>query len=309
MAEADETPATETTPAAGTPAPLPFPLLDPENAPLPKSGWLRRWPAVTYLLPFGMFMLVGMFEPSPPDPKVQEKIAQYEKQLDTGNAAEKHFADEQLKILRHEAEHLIPYEYYPAIYTTKIALTTLAMLAVIPGYLAFPLKLNPIAFAVGLVGGAAWIALAKAQVALYPHLGETFSKWLEMGGRSGFNPLVELKDNPAWAYGFLAIRFFGLVVVVAVIEEFFLRGFLMRYVMDIDWHLIPFAVLNRLGLLTLLIFPVIYHPERLASAVWFSLVTWMMLRTRNIWDCVVAHALTNLVLGLWVVYSGDWWMM
>jgi hypothetical protein len=124
-----------------------------------------------------------------------------------------------------------------------------------------------------------------------------------MGGRTGFNPLAELKDNPAWAWTFLGIRFFGLVVVVAVIEEFFLRGFLMRYVMDIDWHLIPFGVVNRLGLLTVLVFPIVYHPERLAAAAWFS----MVVETRNIWDC--GRPRGDQPDGLWVVYSDDWWMM
>ena len=47
------------------------------------------------------------------------------------------------------------------------------------------------------------------------------------------------------------------------------------------------------------------HPaELLAAAVWFSLVTWLMLRTPSIWDCVVAHATTNLLLGLYVVWAG-----
>jgi CAAX prenyl protease-like protein len=297
-------------PPAGTKSPpSPCPYLDPENAPLPKRGWLRRWPGFTFLLPFAIFLIAGMFEPSPPDPKVEAEIARLTKLREAGNVAERSLAAEELKKLEEEQIHKIPYESYPYVYTAKIVLTTIAMLAVIPGYLAFPLRLNSIAWIVGAVGAVAWIVLSKLQVSLYPMLPEMLSKALEMGGRAGFNPLEELKDNPAWAYGFLAIRFFGLVVVVAVIEEFFLRGFLMRYVMDIDWPLIPFGVFNRLAIATVIIFPVIYHPERVAAAVWFGLVTWMMLRTRNIWDCVIAHGVTNLLMGLWVLYSGDWWMM
>jgi hypothetical protein len=34
-----------------------------------------------------------------------------------------------------------------------------------------------------------------------------------------------------------------------------------------------------------------------------------MLRTRNIWDCVAAHATTNLLLGIYVVATGEWWLM
>ena len=109
---------------------------------------------------------------------------------------------------------------------------------------------------------------------------------------------------------FLAIRFFGLVVIVPIIEEFFLRGFLMRYVMHVDWPYIPFAKVDRLALICGTAVPMLMHPgELFAAAVWFSLVTWLMLRTRSIWDCVIAHAVTNLLIGLWVLWSGDWWLM
>jgi hypothetical protein len=47
----------------------------------------------------------------------------------------------------------------------------------------------------------------------------------------------------------------------------------------------------------------------LAALVWFSLVTLLMVRTRSMWDCVVAHAVTNLLLGIYVVYSGSWALM
>jgi hypothetical protein len=52
------------------------------------------------------------------------------------------------------------------------------------------------------------------------------------------------------------------------------------------------------------------HPgEFIAALVWFTLVTWLMVRTRNIWDCVVAHALTNLLLGCYVLATGKWYFM
>ena len=52
------------------------------------------------------------------------------------------------------------------------------------------------------------------------------------------------------------------------------------------------------------------HPaELLAAAVWFSLVTWLMVKTRSLWDCIVAHATTNLLLGCYVLWSGEWTLM
>jgi uncharacterized protein len=280
-------------------------LSDEPTPPLPPGIW-GRWPGLTYLLPFAVFMVVTVFEPSRPEPSKYANVDE-----STLNIAER----EQLERLRekekHEHAEKIPYEFYPTIYTIKIAATTVAMLLVLPGYLTWrPFRVSGLALAVGAVGAVVWVVLAKLQVATYSHLPPGWGKWLELGGeRAGFNPLTELPEGSAWSYGFLAIRFFGLVVVVAIIEEFFLRGWLVRFVMDVDWFKIPFGVVNKLGLATVILFPVLAHPERLAALAWFSLVTWLMLRTRNIWDCVSAHAVTNLLMGLWVVYSGDWWMM
>lgn len=282
------------------------PYLDPEHAPLPKRGWLRRWPGVTYLLPFAVFMLVGMIEPSPPKPKKADAA--------TGQAAPESSGgislDAERQRLEEEHSPQMPYKYYPYVYSIKIGLTVLAMLAVIPGYRAFPFRVNGIAWIIGAMGAVAWVGLCRLHLEpkILTPLG--LGGILELGRRPGFNPLEQLKDNPQWAYGFLAIRFFGLVVVVSIIEEFFLRGFLMRYVMDVDWPLIPFACVNQLALLVGTAFPMLMHPgELIAAAVWFSMVTWLMLRTKNIWDCVIAHAVTNLLMGLWVLYSGDWWLM
>ena len=106
------------------------------------------------------------------------------------------------------------------------------------------------------------------------------------------------------------MRFFGLVAVVPILEEFFLRGFLMRFVMERDWWEVPFGKASVFAIVLGTAVPMMTHPgELLAAAVWFSMITWLMLRTRNIWDCVAAHALTNLILGIYVVSSGTWRLM
>lgn len=236
------------------------------------------------LLPFVVFMLVGSFEPAAP-----------------GNA------DQPAAEASGWSNLGIPYRAYPLIYTIKIALTLAAMAYVWPGYRQFPWRLSWLAIGVGIVGAAVWIGLAIFQRDV------VMGRWgwdFGIGKRSAFNPLVQLADRPAWAYGFLAIRFLGLAMVVPVIEEFFLRGFLMRFVMAADWWAVPIGTASRLAIVVGTAVPVLMHPqEALAAAVWFSAVTWLMLRKRNIWDCVAAHAVTNLLLGLYVVASDRWWLM
>lgn len=289
-------------PGTDAPAKAPSPFLDIANAPLPAQGLLRRQHWLTVLMPFVVYM-VGMF--------IVGRIELPNEKKPDEKAIKRMGIEEQ-----EEVKRKIPYSYYPTIYSGQIAFTTLAMLLVIPGYLAFRGRPGMLAVLVGVGGAVLWIGLCKL------HLEERIlgplglGKFMDFGRRPGFNPLAELKDNPTWAYQFLAIRLFGLVIVVPIIEEFFLRGWLMRYVMHVRWDEIPFGVVDRTALIAGTAIPMLMHPgELFAAAAWFSLVTWLMLRTRCIWDCVVAHALTNLGIGLWVVVptlmgkEADWWLM
>jgi membrane protease YdiL (CAAX protease family) len=274
------------------------------------QGWLARWPWVTFVLPLAVFMAMGSLEPTPP--KQQTTSAQ----ADDSDASS-------------ESQGAVPYKAYPLVYSAKIALTVLAMLLVLPGYRTFPWRMSGLSIVVGVVGVLLWIGLCHLRLepkmlgpvdrflgSLIPGLepGDTptigLLGLLGTGERSAFNPLVQMADQPALAWAFLAIRFFGLALVVPVIEEFFLRGFLMRFVHHQQWWQVPFGWVDGSALLVGTIVPMLMHPgELLAAAVWFSIVTWLMLRTRNIWDCVAAHAVTNLLLGLYVVLFDQWQLM
>lgn len=243
----------------------------------------EQW--LIYCLPFLVYMVFGFFEPVGPTKGI--------------------FAKE---------PGLIGYNLYPFVYSLKIGLTCLTMVWVWPGYRLFPWRFHSISIIVGIVGAVLWVAINKYQMHLNLSA-ETLGHWglgslAKLGVRPGFNPLDQLSDQPALAWSFLGIRFFGLVIVVPIIEEFFLRGFLMRYVIHIDWWTVPFAKVTPLALLVGTGVPMLMHPqEMVAAAVWFSMVTWLMIYTKSIWDCIVAHATTNLLMGLWVAYSGDWWLM
>jgi uncharacterized protein len=247
---------------------------------------LARHPWMPFLLPFIVYMVVGSLEPGPPE--VPPGMPAVDEPNSLG----------------------IRYAHYPFVYTAKIVLTIAAMLYVLPGYRQFPFRISLLAIVVGIVGCVLWIAIAN--LALEQRLVEWLGRknpligWLGLGERSAYNPLEQLAATRTWACMFLAVRFLGLALIVPVIEEFFLRGFLMRFVMRENWWEVPFGDVTTAAVVVGTLFPVLYHPEKLAALVWFSLVTWLMIRTRNIWDCVAAHAVTNLLLGIYVVSRGQW---
>ncbi|MEM8946684.1 MAG: CAAX prenyl protease-related protein [Planctomycetota bacterium] len=295
----------------------------PAQAPLP-AGWLADHPWITFLLPFLLFMVATSFEPTPPPQFEGDETGQ-----------ESTLADETPEpFFDPNGEGMFPinYSYYPQVYTAKIALVLLAMALVWPGYRTFPLRVSVLSVVVGVVGVVFWIVLCHLRlepklvgpvdrflgsiVNMLPGLEGNenpsigLMSMLGTGERSAFNPLERMSSNPLAAWTFLGVRFIGLALIVPVIEEFFLRGFIMRYLVHEKWWQVPFGAVNRTALIAGTAVPMLMHPaELLASLVWFSMVTWLMLRTRSIWDCVVAHVVTNFLLGVYVVAFDQWQLM
>ena len=202
----------------------------------------------------------------------------------------------------------IPYAYYSGVYTAKIALTLAAIAIVWPGYRRFPRKLtllgiSPARWAGRCGSGCA--GLDWEHVYLLPLLNHVGLGWL-----IGSLPWVGLQSLRAtWWPARVGVGLSGRAVLRfgggrAACRGVLSGGFVMRFVVDRDWWNVPFGKANRLAIVLGTAVPMLMHPgELLAAAVWFSLITWLMLRTRNIWDCVAAHAITNLILGIYVVHS------
>ncbi len=139
---------------------------------------LRTNPWFVCLLPFVVFMLVGSLEPVPAVPAAEGAVATAAKPwLDLG----------------------IEYRHYPLVYAAKIALTVVAIIFVWSGYRQYTRRLSFIGLAVGVLGAAVWIALATWQRQWMPLLADkTGVEWFKtLGERSAFNPLEQLRDQPA----------------------------------------------------------------------------------------------------------------
>ena len=82
----------------------------------------------------------------------------------------------------------------------------------------------------------------------------------------------------------------------------FLRGFLLRYVVDEKFWRVPFGLLTPLVAVACIAYAAISHPAELPAAVtWFAVVSGIAATTRQPIDCILAHAGTNLALGVFVL--------
>ncbi|MEM0896480.1 MAG: CAAX prenyl protease-related protein, partial [Verrucomicrobiota bacterium] len=170
-----------------------------------------------------------------------------------------------------------------------------------------------LASVLGLLGILLWIApghvfwAAEMKEGWWKYFGFTDRSGVDKGG---FDPNIMKEEGAALYWGTVLFRFFRMVVVVALVEEIFWRGFLMRYVLDFDgdfWKQ-PFGKASVVSFLVVTgLVTVVHSPaDWLAAFFWGSLVYFLAVRAKSLFACVWMHAVANLVLGVYVMVTEQW---
>jgi CAAX prenyl protease-like protein len=116
-------------------------------------------------------------------------------------------------------------------------------------------------------------------------------------------------SSPARAT-WLAVRIAATIITVPLAEELAFRGFLMRRIASMDFESVPFRQVGATALLiSALAFGVehttMWLPGVLAGLVYGGLP----MRTGRIGEAVIAHATTNALLVVCVLYWGQWQLL
>jgi CAAX prenyl protease-like protein len=145
---------------------------------------------------------------------------------------------------------------------------------------------------VGVIGVIIWVGLDPVLVH-YP---------LPLVGR---NPFLLYPAGFAWIlFGF---RLLGLSVVVPIMEELFWRGFLMRYLIKEDFTEVPLGTYKPFSFFVTTAFFASVHGAEWPLAVIVGLLygAWFV-KTKKLGDIMVAHGVTNFLLGLYCLHTNDW---
>ena len=149
------------------------------------------------------------------------------------------------------------------------------------------------ALAIGLVVFVAWIA-PQQFLGFPPRL-------------LGFDPDV-FASKPAVYWGTVVLRFARLVVVVPLVEEIFWRGFLLRYLIDEKFTRIAVGTFSWLSFIVVTLAFAFSHARAdwIPALICGALYNLVAHRTGSLASCVIAHASTNLLLGLWIMETRQW---
>ncbi len=127
--------------------------------------------------------------------------------------------------------------------------------------------------------------------------------WMVMGSSAGYDPRGP-QGSLDWF--FVVVRIFGATLIVPVMEELFFRSFLMRWVVNPKFLQVDPQQVSYLYLFLVSIVFAIEHTLWFAGLLAGLAYGLLYMRSRNLWSPVLAHAVTNGVLGVWVILTGSW---
>lgn len=161
------------------------------------------------------------------------------------------------------------------------------------------------AFAVGVAVCVMWIGMDG----FYPKLSELTGGAAAHGSADApkpWNPHAQFGEDSLLAWAVIAVRLAGSSLVVPPLEEVFFRSFLYRYLIRLDFLSVPWNRFHGVAfVLTALIFA-LEHEQWLAGLLCGLAYQALVLRKNRLGDAIVAHGVTNFLLGLWVLWKGDW---
>ncbi len=153
----------------------------------------------------------------------------------------------------------------------------------------------------GVAVFALWVGLdellARLGLPAYPKLKVTNAAW---------NPNETFGVSSPLAIFFILTRLVGSTLVVPPLEEIFYRSFVYRFLAGKDFLAVP---LGKFFLVPFIVTSVLFgleHREWLAGILCGCAYQALVIWKGRLGDAITAHALTNFLLGLWVVWRGAW---
>jgi CAAX prenyl protease-like protein len=145
------------------------------------------------------------------------------------------------------------------------------------------------------------VAVGAVVFALWIHLD---APWMTIGQPTA--SFLPLNGEGHLIWPLVAVRWIGAALIVPVMEELFWRSFLMRWIESPQFESV---VPQRVGLKAIVLSTFVFM---LAHTLWLAAIiaglayAWLYVRTGKLWVPVIAHAVTNGALGVWVAVTGNW---
>jgi CAAX prenyl protease-like protein len=180
-------------------------------------------------------------------------------------------------------------DYIVLLFSSSLTLALLVKLILVSGLLVFfrkdfkfRIRLDFLAVIIGLVIFLIWVAIDR----FYPHLDI-------------------VTNSIQYSAVDIVLKFLISVVIASIVEEFFTRFFLIRWLIDHHWQKVELGKYTLFSFIITVLFFGLSHSRWLAGLIVGVLFNLLYYKRKNIESCVLAHSVANLALGIYVVYTGN----
>jgi hypothetical protein len=153
------------------------------------------------------------------------------------------------------------------------------------------------------IGAAGWSITIAVGIAV-------FVVWITLDFQSltfGSSPGYDPRGHDGGIHAGMALtRLAGAALVVPLMEELFWRSFLMRWIHSPRFLEVDARAVGMKALAVSAVLFALEHHQWFAGLLAGLAYGWLYLRTGNLWTAVVAHGITNALLGAWVLITGAW---
>ena len=179
-----------------------------------------------------------------------------------------------------------PYLVYPV----KTLIVGALLYAYRRSYPELALHFSWLAVLVGIAAFVIWVAPEGT----YPLLGTP----------AGFHPYIYQRSWIVW--GLIGFRFLGAVIVVPIMEELFWRSFALRWLIHEQFTTVPVGKFTWFSCLVVILGFGLEHHQWLVGLAAGVLYNGLLYYKKDLFSCVLAHAVTNLLLGVYVLLTYQW---
>jgi CAAX prenyl protease-like protein len=147
----------------------------------------------------------------------------------------------------------------------------------------------------GVLGLVQWVGMEKLLLHFWPHYPRLSAEV--------FDP-TKAFASPTVMWLFICVRWAGAFLLVPVMEELFWRDFGWRSLLaPNDFNLAEVGERDWKALLIISAVFSMVHIQWITAIGWGLMVGWLLTYTRSLGACIVMHAVTNFLLGGWVLWS------
>lgn len=157
-----------------------------------------------------------------------------------------------------------------------------------------------------LIGVAIYALWAAPESTPWPAVTDFYRTWFVM------MPGTLPDYSASWCYAFsehpvlAIIKLIGSAFVIAPIEEYFFRGWFMRWMTQRDWQTLPLRMVSSGAFWGTAVVFALEHDRFVGGFLAGVAYGGLAVKTGNLRASIVAHVTTNLLLALQVLLRGDY---